>query len=378
MFELEFDKDLLEARCVLREDIPDQLLLEFLEERCARYGNTVVLVDALTGREVGYTEIIDMAKAFASKLQAAGFQPGDMIVLRPINSIRSMAALLALLFMQCSIICVKPIAKLEDIRQLIHDKPAVGAVAMGPLTADLKEIAKTHDSMKTVIDFMDDTLWNGSPEHFVVPPRRDPKSVKSLLVFTSGSTGPSKMVEFSHYNIVAAMWTSAMPAFRLQLSGVTTPPLSHLSGACVFLWYLHTAARYIVVPERIVFDDLEGFVEILHKYRVGNVLLFPVLCNVIANNMDTLAEKLAAVRQISSAGSVVATKVLQKLFDGLPNLQYISNAFAMSESCVVCTAVVARGDVLEDVEYLTIGPNCVARIEDTETRKVGMVCCAWK
>ncbi|OQR71199.1 4-coumarate--CoA ligase 7-like [Tropilaelaps mercedesae] len=317
MFELAFDKQLLEVRCVLRDEVPDQLLLEFLEERCSRYGNRTWLVDALNGREVGYTEFIEMAKALADTLQVAGLRSGDMVAFRPTNSIRSMAGLLALLFMQCPVVAVQTVAKLDDLRELLKHEPVTGALAMGTLVNDLREIGKSHETLKIVVDLTDDAYWTGKADDFLVAIR--------------------------HRQVQAEL-------FRGDDASV-----------CASVGHVHLPV--------IARESLEGFINILCKYRLRHVLLFAALCAAIARNAAAFRHKLTAIEQIGTAGSVVDTGVVRKLFEGLPNLKYLHNTFGTSESCVIGAAEFVRGASLEDIEYLTIGPNCVARIEDIVTRK---------
>lgn len=188
----------------------------------------------------------------------------------------------------------------------------------------------------------------------------------SYLCYSSGTTGLSKGVATSQYNIVAnflqiyeflkydqqldsnLVWTGCLPFF-------------HIYG---LLFQLHLAI-YVGAPI-IVFErfEIELFLSSIEKYRITNAFIVPpVLLAIVNNNHLLKMHDLSSLRLFLSAAAPLGKELIDKIFK-LTGLT-VKQAYGMTE-----TSPLVLHDRLKIGDPQSAGilvPNIVVRLIDPAT-----------
>ncbi|MFE4539970.1 AMP-binding protein [Streptomyces scopuliridis] len=166
------------------------------------------LIDAASGEELTYGELVRGADRGATGLTAAGVLPGDVVAVMSHNQPRFAVALHAVLRAGAVVSPLNPVLTTEEIvRQLKDSRTRVLIVAQafagkGIEAAQLAGVDEvfvlgSHPHRGSWDDLVADAP--PTPTAFT----RDPAEALAFLPYSSGTTGTSKGVMLTHRNVVA-------------------------------------------------------------------------------------------------------------------------------------------------------------------------------
>src|SRR3981189_2595626 len=195
-------------------DIPSTGVYDFL---FADIGDAdlarVALIDAKSGRETTYGEMIGRIDAFAGALAGRGIGVGDVVGLLSPNSSGFAVAFHGILRSGAPATTINALFTAKDIAKQLTDSKAKMLVTVTPLLAQAKEgaaAAGIQDADLVVLDGegLDatghpnaaDLMAKGHPPPQV---RFPPSSHLAALPYSSGTTGNPKGVMLTHRNLVA-------------------------------------------------------------------------------------------------------------------------------------------------------------------------------
>ncbi|WP_235921276.1 AMP-binding protein [Lentzea tibetensis] len=220
--------------------LPDHVLAR-------EHGDKVTVLDGVTGERITYAELASQVALVAGGVRAAGFRPGDVVALRMHNGPRF------------------PVA--------VHGVMAAGA-AVALLNPDL-----TPDETQRLLDLSGATLLDELPQAEAELPPVDPASTAAIL-FSSGTTGATKPVRFTHRHLVANL-EQTRAGWRVAENDVlaATLPFFHIYGFSIILNSGLLAGATLVTLPRV---NIDVYLDTLENHHVTRAYLVPPVVAALA------------------------------------------------------------------------------------------------
>jgi crotonobetaine/carnitine-CoA ligase len=219
-----------------RIDVADRTIPGLLERQAVRYGERP-LVDAPGGTRT-YAGLRDAVARRAAQLDAAGVRVGDRVALLCANRIELLELMLACGWMGAVAVPVNTALRGDGLRHVLADS------APRLLVVDAELAAHVHAGARPPARWVTEEL--APPTAGLAPRPAAPGDIATIL-YTSGTTGPSKGVLGPHAQVV----TFAMAICELVEIGeedvlFTCLPLFHVNAWSAFFQALISGARYHV------------------------------------------------------------------------------------------------------------------------------------
>jgi acyl-CoA synthetase (AMP-forming)/AMP-acid ligase II len=252
----------------------------------------VALVDAKSGRETTYREMIGRIDAFAGALAGRGIGVGDVVGLLSPNSSGFAVAFHGILRSGATATTINALFTAKDIAKQLTDSKAKMLVTVTPLLAQAKEAAAAiglADADLVVLDGEGqdatghpnaaDLMANGQPAPEV---SFAPSSHLAALPYSSGTTGNPKGVMLTHRNLVANV-AQIRPLHGMVPDDVILAvlPFFHIYGMTVLLnAALHARARLVVMPS----FDLGEFLGNIQNHKCTIAFIAPPVAVALAKH----------------------------------------------------------------------------------------------
>jgi acyl-CoA synthetase (AMP-forming)/AMP-acid ligase II len=293
-------------------DIPRTSVYEYL------FGNVteadadrVALVDAKSGTETTYREMIAHIDAFAGALAARGIGVGDVVGLLAPNSSAFAIAFHGILRAGATATTVNALFTAKDIAKQLTDSHAKMLITVTPLLAPAQEAAATiglSDADLVVLDG-DGEAAGGHPNAVdllsagAAPAQVsfDPATHLAVLPYSSGTTGVPKGVMLTHRNLVANV-AQIRPLHGLQADDVILAvlPFFHIYGMTVLLnAALHARARLVIMPS----FDLGEFLGNIQNYKCTVAFIAPPVAVALAKHPLVDSYDLSSINVVMSGAA---------------------------------------------------------------------------
>src|SRR3954465_8657702 len=243
----------------------------------------VALVDAKSGRQTSYREMIGRIDAFAGALAGRGIGVGDVVGLLSPNSSGFAVAFHGILRSGATATTINALFTAKDIAKQLTDSNAKMLITVTQLLAQAEEgaaAAGISDADLVVLDGEGqdatghpngaDLMVKGLP----APPLSfAPSSHLAALPYSSGTTGNPKGVMLTHRNLVANV-AQIRPLHGIvdEDAVLAVLPFFHIYGMTVLLnAALHARARLVVMGR----FDLGEFLGNIQKHKCTIVFIAP-------------------------------------------------------------------------------------------------------
>ena len=265
-------------------DIPTASVYDYLFARITEAElDTVALIDAKSGRQTTYREMVARIDSFAGALAARGIGVGDVVGLLAPNSSAFAVAFHGILRAGATSTTVNALFTAKDIAKQLTDSKAKMLITVTPLLAQAKEGASLAGLSEDDLVVLDGAGRDGTGEGAGHPNAADllasgtaapqvdfaPSSHLAALPYSSGTTGNPKGVMLTHRNLVANV-AQIRPLHGMQPDDVVLAvlPFFHIYGMTVLLnAALHARARLVIMPSFDLGDFLGNIAE--HKCTIA-------------------------------------------------------------------------------------------------------------
>ncbi|KAK7321836.1 hypothetical protein VNO77_32822 [Canavalia gladiata] len=318
----------------------------------AHRGRTA-FIDAGTGRRFSYEELWRAVEAVGGSLWDMGIRKGDVILILSPNSILFPVVCLAVMSLGAIITTTNPLNTTSEIAKQIADSKPVLAFTISPL---LPKITGASPSLPIVlmdhahslspsspkIETTLEEMMNKEPGASRVRERVHQDDTATLL-YSSGTTGPSKGVLSSHRNLIT-MVQIVLDRLNVEEGDTVlcTVPMFHIYGLAAFATGLLASGAAIVVLSKFEMHDMLSVIE---KFRVTYLPLVPPILVALLNNADAIKKKydLRSLHSVLSGGAPLGKEVVEGFVEKFPGI-IIFQGYGLTES----TGVGASTDSLEE------------------------------
>jgi acyl-CoA synthetase (AMP-forming)/AMP-acid ligase II len=252
----------------------------------------IALVDAKSGRQTSYRDMIGRIDAFAGALADRGIGVGDVVGLLSPNSSGFAVAFHGILRAGATATTINALFTMKDIAKQLTDSKAKMLVTVKALLTQAKEAAAAvglSDADLVVLDGEGrDATGNPNGAELIskgLPAPQvsfAPSSHLAVLPYSSGTTGIAKGVMLTHRNLVANV-AQIRPLHGMVPDDVVLAvlPFFHIYGMTVLLnAALHLRARLVVMPS----FDLVEFLGNIDNHKCTIAFIAPPIAVALAKH----------------------------------------------------------------------------------------------
>ncbi|XP_014504631.1 4-coumarate--CoA ligase-like 5 [Vigna radiata var. radiata] len=346
----------------------------FISSRAHR--GTTAFIDAATGHHLSYTQLWRSVEGVAASLWDMGIRKGNVVLLLSPNSIDFPVVCLAVMSLGAVITTTNPLNTTREIAKQIADSKPLLAFTTSLL---LPKLTQAAPSLPIVL--MDATTHPPIPNAKIVATlhdmaQKEPSAQRvrervelddtATLLYSSGTTGPSKGVLSSHRNLIA-MVQIVLGRFHVgdTETYICTVPMFHIYGLVAFATGLLASGSTIVVLSKFEMHDMLSAIQ---RFSATYLPLVPPILVAMLNNADAIKKKydIKSLHWVLSGGAPLSKEVIEGFVDKYPNVT-ILQGYGLTES----TGVGASTDSLEESRrYGTAGllsPGTQAMIVDPDS-----------
>jgi acyl-CoA synthetase (AMP-forming)/AMP-acid ligase II len=367
-------------------DIPTASVYDYLFERISDAElDTVALIDAKSGRQTTYREMVARIDSFAGALAARGVGVGDVVGLLAPNSSAFAVSFHGILRAGATATTINALFTAKDIAKQLTDSKAKMLITVTPLLAQAKEGATLAGLSPDDLVVLDGAGRDGTGDGAGHPNAADllasgtaapqvnfaPSSHLAALPYSSGTTGNPKGVMLTHRNLVANV-AQIRPLHGMQPDDVVLAvlPFFHIYGMTVLLnAALHARARLVIMPS----FDLGEFLGNIAEHKCTIAFIAPPVAVALAKHPLVDEHDLSSLNVVMSGaapldadlGHAVAKRLSCKVVQG----------YGMSELSPVSHITPFDGgrvNMHEDAPLSSVGwtvSNAASKLVDPETGK---------
>ncbi|GAA0158163.1 ligase [Lithospermum erythrorhizon] len=358
----------------------------FISSR-AHHGK-VAFIDASTGQRLTFPDLWRYVESVATCLSNMGIKKGHVILLLSPNSILFPIVCLAVMSLGAIITTTNPLNTANEIVKQVDDSKPVLAFTTPQLVSKLVTcnlpIVLIHETGQIVHDEQVPSrikvvntlqeMMKHEPTQTQVKERVMQDDTATLL-YSSGTTGPSKGVVSSHKNLLAMVQT-IVGRFKLndvseQSTFICTVPMFHIYGLAAFAMGMLASGSTVVILTKFEMNEM---LMAIQKYSANYLPLVPPILVALVNNAEAIKQKydLSSLKNVLSGGAPLSKEVIEGFVEKYPNMM-ILQGYGLTES----TGIGASTDTLEESRrYGTAGmlsPSMEAKIVEPESgRPVGV------
>ncbi len=346
-------------------EIPVVSLPTYLFEHTDQWADKPALIDGPTNRTLTYGQLTTAVKRTATGLAARGFSKGDVFAIYSPNIPEYAIAFFGIASAGGVNTTINPTYTAKELRQQLLDSGATYLVTVPQfLEAAREAIADT--GIKEIFVFGEaegatpfaELMIAGEPPQIEI----DPKEDLVALPYSSGTTGLSKGVMLTHYNIVANLSQILgveATAKTEVLMGIL--PFYHIYGMTAVMCNALRAGATVVTMPRF---ELEQFLDLIQKHKITTAYLVPPLVLALAKHPVVDRYDLSTLDDIMSGAAPLPESVATTC--ATRNNVVVRQAYGLTETSPA-THINPKAREIKVASVGTALPNTEYRIVDLST-----------
>ena len=348
-------------------EIPVESLPTYLFEHADQWADKPALIDGPTNRTLTYGQLTTAVKRTATGLAARGFSKGDVFAIYSPNIPEYAIAFFGVASAGGVNTTINPTYTAKELRHQLLDSGATYLVTIPQFLEAARE-AITDTGVKEIFVFGEaegatpfaDLMIAGEPPQIEI----DPKEDLVALPYSSGTTGLSKGVMLTHYNIVANLSQILgveATAKTEVLMGIL--PFYHIYGMTAIMCNTLRAGATVVTMPRF---ELEQFLDLIQKHKITTAYLVPPLVLALAKHPVVDRYDLSTLDDIMSGAAPLPESVATTC--ATRNNVIVRQAYGLTETSPA-THINPKAREIKVASVGTALPNTEYRIVDLSSHE---------
>ncbi|MDQ1002191.1 acyl-CoA synthetase (AMP-forming)/AMP-acid ligase II [Neobacillus niacini] len=293
-------------------------------------------------KEISYSELKNLVDCFGAALYSRGFKKGERFGIMLPNSLEYLIAYFAIQRLGGIVVQVNPMYKASELNHMLRDSEVAWFICRQEQIQKLDKIGFA-DNLKIILtnqsDETHETVYGLINEgHQELPPLNiNSKDDVAVIQYTGGTTGRSKGVMLTHYNIVADFHhqdptkAGLLSPANERILGIAQ--LFHGMGISGLLQIIGIAGTYIPI-ERFQIDQL---LELIRRYRPTILSAVPTIFISLLNHPDFSKKDLTSLKFCGSGAAPVPSEVVNE-FEKLSGAR-IAEGYGLSEATTMVPGI---------------------------------------
>ncbi|WP_096188860.1 long-chain-fatty-acid--CoA ligase [Evansella halocellulosilytica] len=354
-------------------EIPSTTLYQVLERTVEDYPDQRAVIDG--EKEWSYKELKNSVDQFAASLYSLGFKPGDRVALMLPNTVEYMITYYATLRLGGIVVQANPLYQVSELEYLLTNSRSTWFVGNDVQQKKLTAIPYSK-CITTIYVSHEVTPKDEQVYHFYelltnektinLPDINiDAKEDVAVIQYTGGTTGRSKGVMLTHYNLIANIHQSfefsdgffKRPGERI----LSVIPFFHVYGMTGAMNLTIFAAGTIICMKRFQIEEAISFIK---KYRPTFFPGVPTMYLALLKHPDSTPEILSSLKVCNSGSAPMPIEVMKEFESKTGSI--IVEGYGLSETA----PITHRNPVTGIKKQGSIGiplPNTDSKVVDQAT-----------
>jgi len=335
-----------------------------------KYGEKTAIVDAISGRSYSFKQLKALTQRLSSALVKRGFKKNDVFAIYLPNVLEYPIIFYGVAFIGGVVTTVNPLYSSQELARQLRISGAKYLVTIPQLAESAKDAAASEGIRSVFVigeaqgcESLSDLLSDDGtafPEHVNINPKED----LVALPFSSGTTGLSKGVMITHYNLVAGMTVlfgdNIVPEDAVVLNLL---PFYHIYALVVMMGgCLHLGSKLVLLSR----FEPNSFLKTLQDYKITDAPLVPPLVLFLAKHPLVDKFDLSSVVRVNSGAAPLSKELETAMLKRLPQVLKIRQGFGMTEIAGASHATPSEGKI----KYGSVGlllPNLECKVINPDT-----------
>ncbi len=342
-------------------------LFSIYEYTTIKYKNKTAIID--NGRHITYGDLIKKECMLASSFSKLGIGHGSVVGVQLPGNELFVETFFALQRLGAVIVPFNTHLNADMTLTYINQAHIDYFIYISNLDEQIAQIKGKAKSVRHWIrsnnhcGFLEQLLYAGDPDfHAVCPIRPDDAAI---YIFTSGTTGTSKVVVNTFHNLL--MWLITDESHNIFSENdiyLNYSPMNHAAGLGRLIRIICTGATLIMLKK----FDVEIFLDICEQeHPTGILLIPPTYCYRIAEALEKRLVDLSCFTRIETGATIVPPDTIKKMFELFPNAT-IYTGYGQSECKSITHLHFTKKEYLKNpaiIESIGIASyNCHIRLVD--------------
>ena len=301
-------------------------------------------------RQQTWAQMADRVARLAAGLQSLGMKTGDRVALLSLNSDRFIEYYFAVVWGGGAMMPMNIRWAAAECAYALNDAEAAILIVDDTFAKLVPELRAEVPGLKTIVYAGDGETPEGMENYETLIDAHEPAPDAGRggddlagIFYTGGTTGFPKGVMLSHQNFYVG---GVANAHELNMEDGTiylhAAPMFHIADLIWFAACTFVAGTHVVIPS----FTPEGTLAAIEKHRPQQILLVPVMLQMVLQSDKLDSTDVSSLRQIAYGASPITEAVLVKAFAKFPNASFIQ-AFGQTELSPVATILPSDYHVLE-------------------------------
>ncbi len=325
-------------------------ILKLLEKTAIKTPNKIVLEDE--NNSMTAKELVDFAKALASKISETCGAKNRAIAVEVKRNIKTVASFFAVLYSGNFFMPIDENTPKERLKYMFDVAEPIATISI-----DNSELFSEHNLPNIDIPNFDANDKYAVNENLLKKIREKHLNIDpAYLIFTSGSTGTPKAVIINHIMLLdlIAFLVNTFDFNSKDILANQSPFYFDGSMKDVFIMAA-TGAKLVIIPQNYFAVPIK-LVQFLNEKKINSILWASSALNIMENFEVFEHEKPMFIEKVFFAGEALSVKVLNYWKKHIPSASYV-NLYGPTETTVDATYYIIDRE-FDNSEAITIGKAC--------------------
>ncbi len=359
--------DVISSKLPQRE-IPEVSVTRYVMRHADRLADRPALIDGSDGRTLTYAQLSDGIRRLAGGLEARGFGKGDVLAIFSPNIPEYAVVFHGVVLAGGTVTTINPTYTPRELTHQLNDAsaryvftvpaalPTVLEVQADTAVEEVFVLGDAQDLSATSLNAL-----YGEPMSDDAAPSLALHDDIAVLPYSSGTTGLSKGVMLTHYNLVANLVQLELLELQENQCVVAALPFFHIYGMQLLMNCMLAAGGTVITMARF---DLELFLLLHQRYKVTQAFVVPPMLLAMARAPVVDDYDLSALEKIFCAAAPLGVEQEAEAASRLDCL--VVQGYGLTETSPV-THLPIPGDVLPAGSIGVALCNIECRVVDPES-----------